>query len=376
MANPLLGNLKRTIICSVMFVDIVEYSKKTVAKQLAFKGWLNELLSQALHNVSPADRIIVDTGDGAAICLPGDPEEALFIANSVRVTLLDQNFPEFQLRIGIHLGPVKVIKDINGRPNVIGDGINVAQRVMSFAAPNQILVSRSYYDVVSCLSEEYAQLFRYHGIHKDKHVREHEVYEVNISGPGNVVAKESQSLQETPSEEPVEAIVESAPLEGNFDDQLLSALTKLLSRHVGPIAALMVKRAAKKAADTQELARMLAESIPVPDLRMVFREEVSAKIAGTKLPARSAETPATDDQAIPAARGSNAMPTAVNEETLSRVEHLLVQYIGPMARILVRKSAKNIHDADELVAALAQTIESERDRAAFLAAAQKSLSHF
>jgi len=374
MGNQLLGNLKRTVICSVIFVDIVEFSKKTVAKQLAFKGWLNELLSQALHNVSSVDRIILDTGDGAAICLPGDPEEALFIANSLRVALMEQDFPEFGLRIGIHLGPVKVMKDINGRPNIIGDGINVAQRVMSFAAPNQILVSRSYYDVLSCLSEEYAQLFRYLGVHKDKHVREHEVYEVNIAGTDSVVVKESKSLSESvPHEEPSVADLESEPVEGDFDDQFLAALIKLLSRHLGPIAAVMVKRAAKKTANSEELTRILADSIPVPEQRKVFLDEVSANFAGSEGSAKIEATTVSPTQVKPNAQKTGVKPATFSAETLARVEQLLVQYIGPMAKILVNKSAKSVHGPDELITVLAETIVNERDRAAFLAAAHKSL---
>jgi hypothetical protein len=80
--------------------------------------------------------------------------------------------------MGINLGPVKLVKDINGHPNIIGDGINVAQRIMSFARPGQIVVSRSYYDVVSNLASEYAKLFQYEGSRTDKHVREHEIYVV------------------------------------------------------------------------------------------------------------------------------------------------------------------------------------------------------
>src|SRR5262249_9578734 len=53
--------------------------------------------------------------------------------------------------------------------------------VMGFAAPNEILVSRSYYEVVSCLSDAYATLFQYQGSRTDKHVREHEVYAVGES---------------------------------------------------------------------------------------------------------------------------------------------------------------------------------------------------
>jgi len=39
-------------------------------------------------------------------------------------------------------------------------------------------VSRSFYEVVSCLSRDYKALFRHEGQRTDKHVREHEVYAV------------------------------------------------------------------------------------------------------------------------------------------------------------------------------------------------------
>lgn len=171
----------RTIICSILFLDIVEYSRKPVAEQIALRDRFNQLLSQALHGVAANDRVILDTGDGAAITFLGDPEDALFMALTLRDTLAADALsaqPAFQLRLGINLGPVKLVKDLNGRPNIIGDGINVAQRIMSFAQRGQVLVSRSYYEVVSRLSEEYSGLFHYEGSRTDKHVREHEVYSV------------------------------------------------------------------------------------------------------------------------------------------------------------------------------------------------------
>jgi len=85
---------------------------------------------------------------------------------------------EVPVRLGVNLGPVRLVKDLNGQMNIIGDGINVAQRVMSFARPGQLLVSRSFYEVVSCLSRDYLNLFRHEGSRTDKHVREHEVYSV------------------------------------------------------------------------------------------------------------------------------------------------------------------------------------------------------
>ena len=181
---PAMSN--RTFICSVLFLDIIEYSKQPVAEQIRLKELFNALLSEALAAFAPADRIILDTGDGAAISFLGDPEAALFAGLSLREALEAHrpgDSPQLRMRIGINLGPVKLVKDLNGQPNIIGDGINVAQRVMSFAQPGQILVSRSYYEVVSCLSEEYGGLFRYEGSRTDKHVREHEVYTVGVPGP-------------------------------------------------------------------------------------------------------------------------------------------------------------------------------------------------
>ena len=179
----MLGRGNRTFICSVVFADIVEYSKKPVADQMKLKDEFNALISEVIREVAVGDRIILDTGDGVAISFLGAPEEALFVAMSLRDVLASaQNTSDLHARIGINLGPVRVVKDINGQPNIIGDGINVAQRVMSFAQPGEVLVSRSYYEVVSHLSQEYSLLFEYQGPRADKHVREHEVYVVGSPG--------------------------------------------------------------------------------------------------------------------------------------------------------------------------------------------------
>ncbi len=166
----------RTVVCSVLFLDIVEYSKKSVAEQAKLKQRSNEILSDALEAVASRDRVILDTGDGAAIAFLADPEDALFVALAIRDKAAD-----LPLRMGINLGPARLVKDLNGQVNIIGDGINVAQRVMSFSEPGQLLVSRSYYEVVSCLSDDYANLFTHQGARTDKHVREHQVYSVGSS---------------------------------------------------------------------------------------------------------------------------------------------------------------------------------------------------
>ncbi len=194
------ANGNRTVICSVAFIDIVEYSKKSVAEQMRVKDLFNELLAKALADVPTNDRIILDTGDGAAISFLGDPEEGLFLCLTLRDALAAIKDGTLRLRIGINLGPVRLVKDINGQPNIIGDGINVSQRIMSFADVNQVLASRSYYEVISALSSDYAHLFEFEGARTDKHVREHEVYLL-----GNEPAPER-----TPHKKPGPAAVRAA----------------------------------------------------------------------------------------------------------------------------------------------------------------------
>jgi hypothetical protein len=188
----------KTIICSVVFLDIVEYSKKSVSGQISLKERFNAFLSIAIRDVPVNDRIILDTGDGAAISFLGDISDALHAALSMRSSLLSEGVrmePPLLVRIGVNLGPVRLVKDINGQPNIVGDGINVAQRVMGFADPGQILVSRSYYDAVSRLSQEYAGMFHYQGSRTDKHVREHEVYAIGY--PGDFTSTQQSLAKQT-----------------------------------------------------------------------------------------------------------------------------------------------------------------------------------
>lgn len=187
----------RTFICSVLFLDIVGYSDKPVAEQIRLKEKFNALVGAALKDVAASDRIILDTGDGAAISFIGDPEDALAVAGALREGLAaesDSGAP-LAVRLGINLGPVKLVRDINGQPNIIGDGINVAQRVMGFADPGQVLVSRSYFEVVSRISEGYAQLFEYVGVRTDKHVRAHEVFRLTAE-PGSALPRTAEPAAE------------------------------------------------------------------------------------------------------------------------------------------------------------------------------------
>jgi class 3 adenylate cyclase len=343
-------------IGTVLFVDIVRYSEESVSRQVEVKAWFSAILSAALEHSAAADRLMLDTGDGAALCFLGDPEDALFAANALRSRVLESSVPTVQLRLGINLGPVRVVKDINGHSNVIGDGINVAQRVMSFAAPNQILVSRSYYEVVSRLAPDYARLFQYVGLHRDKHVREHEVYEVQLAAPSaDPAAGSLDTAPGAPPEATAQPPAAAAEASTRFDPAFVERLTTALTREIGPVAKLVVRRAAERAADEGAL-----------------RDAVTAQVPESN---RAAFVAGLGDFPRPAAAGQPAEPLAprsrprgeINPDVLARAERRLADRIGPVAAILVRQAAKHAANGRELVEALAVHIDDPQARKAFVA---------
>ena len=172
----------RTWLATVLFLDIVGYSKKPVDQQLAVKRDFQQRVADAAGQLEDDNTIRLDTGDGMALCYLGDPERIYPIARRLRDGFagLGDTSNAYEVRMGLNLGPIKVIEDLNQGRNCIGSGINDAERVMSFAGANQLLVSKSYFEMVSKMSQDYGQQLRHLGTRADKHDQQHEVYELAV----------------------------------------------------------------------------------------------------------------------------------------------------------------------------------------------------
>jgi hypothetical protein len=172
--------LNKTSICSVLCVDIVGHSRKPDAEQIQQRERFNTLVEAALQDIPKNERAILDTGDGAAIAFFGAPEDALTVALLIRDGISDDHIAHpgqpIALRAGINLGPVRVVPDINGTLNIIGDGLNVGLQIMGFAAPGRIMISRSYFEVIAPGNSDIPRMFSYFGVKADQDVRDHEMY--------------------------------------------------------------------------------------------------------------------------------------------------------------------------------------------------------
>jgi class 3 adenylate cyclase len=70
--------------------------------------------------------ICLPTGDGMALAFFSDLTAPVRCARQIAMAI--KNNSQFQLRMGIHTGPVYRLADINTNRNVAGGGINFAQR--------------------------------------------------------------------------------------------------------------------------------------------------------------------------------------------------------------------------------------------------------
>jgi TolB-like protein/Flp pilus assembly protein TadD len=87
---------------------------------------------------------VLPTGDGMALVFAGSVEEPVECALEISRALRAQ--PSLPVRMGIHSGPIHHVKDANGRDNIAGVGINIAQRVMDCGDAGHILVSKRVAD--------------------------------------------------------------------------------------------------------------------------------------------------------------------------------------------------------------------------------------
>src|SRR5437764_3570249 len=130
----------------VLFIDIVGYSQLLIEDQKERLRQLTKIVldSAQVRHSTDEQLVRLPTGDGMALVFRHSAEEparcALEIAEALR------KHPELPVRMGIHSGPVSEVKDVSGRTNIAGAGINMAQRVMDCGDAGHILLSQHVAD--------------------------------------------------------------------------------------------------------------------------------------------------------------------------------------------------------------------------------------
>ncbi|HYN40280.1 MAG TPA: protein kinase, partial [Thermoanaerobaculia bacterium] len=155
-----------------------------------------------------------------------------------------------------------------------------------------------------------------------------------------------------------------------WDAEIYRRVEEKLASRVGPLARLLVKKAAKEAADFGDLCRRLAEQIPDESARPAFLKEVLASPAsshpsgpGSGPGARGTpSSPAPEPVSTPSGSGSSSGPGSFPPALLAAAEQRLAAEIGPLARLLVKKEAKRQPTWSALVEALSMQVPDEAGR--------------
>ena len=130
----------------VLFIDIVGYSKLLNEDQTERLNQLTEIVlaTRPVREATDEQLVRLPTGDGMALVFYHNADKPVRCALEIAEAL--QDHPEIPLRMGIHSGPVSKIRDVSGRQNVAGAGINLAQRVMDCGDAGHILLSKQVAD--------------------------------------------------------------------------------------------------------------------------------------------------------------------------------------------------------------------------------------
>jgi len=153
-------------LTTIMAADVVDYSKKVGASEAATLKQLASLSKLMDERVERGGgRIFARAGDGFLSEFPS-PVSAVQTGFEIQRRLHSAAAGDgngLELRVGIHLADV-VVEQGN-----LGDGVNIATRIESVAAPGQVLVSQSVFDQV----KRVAQLsFEDAGEHRLKNISE------------------------------------------------------------------------------------------------------------------------------------------------------------------------------------------------------------
>ncbi len=157
-----------------------------------------------------------------------------------------------------------------------------------------------------------------------------------------------------------------------LSDEALAEIERSLSRHVGPLAKVLIKQSQGQATSFDEFFRLLAENIPTPEEQAEFLKKVAAlKAAAKQAAVETTKTVPDSPRQASAVEATQKTRTAFTPELLASAERSLASYVGPLARVLIKEAAGKSGNLKDLYTQLAAHIDSDEERREFLASLPK-----
>lgn len=166
------------------------------------------------------------------------------------------------------------------------------------------------------------------------------------------------------SNPPTSLISATSAQEQPWKAEALPELESILSSQIGPMARVFLKKSAAQAVSLDALCDSLLQHIPTEKGRNDFNDSVLS----LKKRIRSANSGMSSKLSSP---GTMSAGTATQINTLAQTildaaEKKLTAYIGPIAKVVCKRTSRLTDNEHEFYRILATNIESEADRTRFL----------
>ena len=158
-------------LASVLHLRLADFGSKAVVEQARLRAQLEAVVATSLSVVPERDRIVLDTPDGIAVAVLGNPAGAFAVAQRCL-----EAAAVLPLCIGAHHGAVALAGDGDAARGLLGDGPRSAGVAAGFAKPAQILVTRAFREALSAHAPARESELRPAGTFADDSVRTHELF--------------------------------------------------------------------------------------------------------------------------------------------------------------------------------------------------------
>jgi hypothetical protein len=147
----------------------------------------------------------------------------------------------------------------------------------------------------------------------------------------------------------------------------LKTVEKELAVFLGPLARVVVKRAAAKTTDIDEMFRIMAQSLERDEDRDAFlarRVELEKKDPKTVLLTSAIPRPAVSSTLTAAINPKT--PLGITPEAIDHAAKALAAHVGPISAVLAKKAAQRADSLRSLYVLLSQHVQNGKDRRQFL----------
>jgi eukaryotic-like serine/threonine-protein kinase len=153
------------------------------------------------------------------------------------------------------------------------------------------------------------------------------------------------------------------PWPAGWDASTLGSVQTQLANVVGPMARVLVQRAARRCSDLDTLVNLIAEELQTVEERQSFLAKVSTATF-------TAAPPHVPSGPLPHAGFANSRAAdgraRLTPDEVERATAALARRIGPLARVIVKRARDRTEDPEQFVLLILEGITNQADRDAFL----------